>query len=118
VSQIQKSVELLAETLQSKNRGYTGGRGEFFNFEKAAEFACVSPLDVVMCQIGIKLTRLQGLLSRPQEDWDYAAIQDTLLDLGGYAMIGHARVTPSANGENLLERIRDAEADLAWNPAG
>lgn len=87
MSEIQKSVQLLADTLASKNQDYTGGRGEFFNFEKAAQIASVNPLDVMMSQIGIKVTRLQGLRG---EDAQNEPFIDSLLDLAGYALIAHA----------------------------
>lgn len=94
MSEIQKSVQLLADTLVGKNQDYTGGRGEFFNFEKAAEFVSggADPLFVMLTQLGIKVTRLDSLLlgDHDQVITNFEGIKDTLLDLAGYAVIAHA----------------------------
>ena len=95
MSQIQDSARLLAETLEKRNASYTGGLGEFYNFEKAAEFANLRVMDVLGAQLAIKFTRLRGLLQQEHEYRDYAAIEDTLLDIAGYATISHAYVGPS-----------------------
>lgn len=87
MSEIQKSVRLLADTLDGKNQDYTGSRGEFFNFEKAAQIASIDPLDVMMSQIGIKITRLQALRGGSAQNEPFV---DSFLDLAGYAIIAHA----------------------------
>lgn len=89
MSEIQKSVQLLAETLASKNQDYTGGRGEFYNFEQSAEFASVGTLDAMLIQIGIKLTRIRGLNGMGMVT-NFESFKDSFLDLAGYAIIAHA----------------------------
>lgn len=81
---IQQSAALLARTLKSKNSDYKVD-SEFSNFERAAEFAGITPLKVMLAQIGIKYTRIQGLMDAENEMPD-----DSLLDLAGYAIIAHA----------------------------
>ncbi len=92
MSHIQRSVELLAATLQGKNQDYTAGRDEFYNFEKAADIADSIPLNVMTGQIGIKVTRLESLirLLRAGQIPSNESLKDTLLDLAGYAIIAHA----------------------------
>lgn len=92
MSNIQRSAKLLAETLQGKNQDYTANRGEFFNFEKAAEIADTVPFDVMTGQIGIKVTRLQSLVRNLNNGQtpNNEGLKDTLLDLAGYAVIAHA----------------------------
>lgn len=92
MSSIQRSAELLAETLRGKNQDYTADRGEFFNFQKAAEIANTVPFDVMIGQIGIKVTRLESLvrgISAGQTP-NNEGLKDTLLDLAGYSIIAHA----------------------------
>lgn len=103
MSKIQSSVELLAYTLTKRNKSYTGGREEFYNFIRSAEFAGITPLDVMFGQIGIKMTRLEGLISPPGDDMDAPAILDTLLDLAGYATLAHAYMSAPGLGEDLDE---------------
>lgn len=89
MSEIQKSVELLAKTLSSKGEDYRGTRGEFFNFERAAEIAGITPLRVILGQLGIKVTRVQEGFT-PGSDLNHESVSDSLLDLAGYAIIAHA----------------------------
>jgi len=86
-SYIQSSARLLAETLSGKNGDYAPG-GEFSNFEEAAEFAELTPLGVMLTQIGIKYSRVKSLTRKGRAN--YESIQDSLLDLAGYAIIAHA----------------------------
>lgn len=94
MSEIQKSVKLLADTLVGKNQDYTASRGEFYNFQKTAEFVGggADPLFVMLTQLGIKVTRLDSLLlgGHDQVTTNFEGIKDTLLDLAGYAIIAHA----------------------------
>lgn len=92
MSRIQASVELLAETLQGKNQDYTGGRGEFYNFEKAAEFVGVNVNSIILAEIVKKFTRLESLFRSYEFGQlpNNESIADTLLDLAGYAIIAHA----------------------------
>lgn len=85
---IQQSAGLLARTLQGKNNDYRVD-GEFSNFERAADFASTAPIKVMMTQIAIKYTRIQGGL-RSDESFNYESLKDSLLDLAGYAVIAHA----------------------------
>lgn len=90
MSEIQRSVELLAETLNGKNKDYAGNSGEFYNFEKAAEFADITVIDVINAQIAIKLTRIQNLKTGQAT---YESVKDSYLDLAGYAVIAHAMLS-------------------------
>lgn len=84
---IQESVALLGRTLKNKNEDYKVDT-EFSNFEQAAEFAGISPFQVMLAQIGIKYTRVKGLQNF--ESTNYESLKDSLLDLAGYAIITHA----------------------------
>lgn len=97
MSEIQKSVQLLAETLAGKNQDYTAGRGEFYNFERSAEFANVLTLDVMLTQVGIKFTRIEGLHGGPTPNNE--SLKDSLLDLAGYAVIAHAHLSAKEDDE-------------------
>lgn len=90
MSEIQKSVDLLKETLTKKGQDYRGDRGEFFNFEKAAEFSGMEILDVINAQIGIKVTRIESALNTVSGMMNYESLGDSYLDLAGYAIIAHA----------------------------
>lgn len=90
MSEIQRSVDLLVQTLAGKNRDYAGGAGEFYNFEQAAEFANVTMIDVVNAQIAIKLTRIKNLKIGQAT---YESVRDSYLDLAGYAVIAHAMLS-------------------------
>lgn len=86
-SYIQSSARLLAETLSSKNEDYRV-QGEFSNFERAAEFAMTDPMTVMMAQLAIKVTRIEGLTSFGKPN--HESLKDSFLDLAGYAIIAHA----------------------------
>ena len=88
---ISDSSVLLMETLQSKNSDYRV-TGEFSNFEQAAEFADATPLQVMLCQIGIKMTRIKGLMMNTIEP-NNESLRDSFLDLAGYSVIAHAYLT-------------------------
>lgn len=116
-SWIQASVETLAQTLSSKNNDYAPG-GEFSNFEEAADFAHVTDLDVMMSQIGIKITRIKNLAAgvTPQNE----SMADSLLDLAGYAIIAHAYITANTH---MIEPESEADQPKlykfpSWDPAG
>ena len=87
-SYIQASADALAETLLSKNSDYAP-TGEFSNFEKTAAIAGISVLQLITAQVAIKMTRIEKLLSSdaPAEN---ESLQDSFLDLAGYATIAHA----------------------------
>jgi hypothetical protein len=87
-SYIQSSAKLLAETLSGKNGDYAPS-GEFSNFEEAAKFAGVEVHEVMLAQIAIKYSRIQRLYDKDASA-TYESIQDSLLDLAGYAVIAHA----------------------------
>lgn len=115
-SWIQASVKTLAETLSSKNNDYAPG-GEFSNFEEAANFAHVTDLDVMLSQMGIKITRIKTLAGgvEPKNE----SFKDSLLDLAGYAIIAHAYL--SAYGfEDEPDQPKGYKFPFTqtWNPAG
>lgn len=92
---IAASAEHLAETLTKKNSDYAP-TGEFSNFEKAAEFSGSRTLGVMLGQIAIKYTRIETLsrdVYNPSPQ--YESLQDSLLDLAGYAVIAHAYLAAS-----------------------
>lgn len=96
-SYIQASAEALAETLLSKNSDYAPS-GEFSNFEKAAKIAGIYPLQAMLSQAAIKMTRIETLLGChvrakfDQENYERQneSLKDSFLDLAGYAIIAHA----------------------------
>lgn len=87
MSFIQRAVEELGETLQSKNQDYRID-GEFSNFEFVAELfdTRAATSNIILTQIGIKLGRLKGLPLDPNNE----SRLDTLKDLAGYAIILYA----------------------------
>jgi hypothetical protein len=90
VSQESSSITLaltnLSETLQKKNSDYRLG-SEFSNFYFAADVAGISPTDVAMSQIGIKIGRIKGLAGKKDEDINYESLLDSYKDLAGYAVL-------------------------------
>lgn len=80
--------EELRLTLVSKNGDYAPA-GEFSNFEISAEFAGIQPFELILAQIGIKMTRISNLHHN-----DYGpnneSLRDSLLDLAGYGIIAAA----------------------------
>lgn len=78
----------LMDTLIKKNADYAPTT-EFSNFEKAAEFAGVSIRQAIAVQIGIKLTRIEGL-SNGDHIPQYESLRDSYVDLAGYAVIAAA----------------------------
>lgn len=89
MSSIQLSAQILKDVLSRKNRDYAGNVGEFYNFQRTAEFAKIAPFDVMLAQIGIKFTRIENLNVDP-EIVNNESLKDSLLDLAGYAIIAHA----------------------------
>ncbi len=91
MSQVERALEELKKVLVSKNKDYKIG-GEFSNFEFAADVvgAGMQTEDVMLTQIGIKLGRILGL--RTSEDLvpNNESLQDSYMDLAGYAIILYA----------------------------
>lgn len=88
-SSIETALANLGSVLQRKNSDYKVTSSEFSNFHFAADMAGLSAQDVMLAQIGIKLGRLRGLLDTGK-DVNYEAIEDTVMDLAGYAVILYA----------------------------
>lgn len=88
-SSIETALANLGSVLQRKNSDYKVTSSEFSNFHFAADMAGLSAQDVMLAQIGIKLGRLRGLLGTGK-DVNYEAIEDTVMDLAGYAVILYA----------------------------
>lgn len=88
-SSIETALANLGSVLRRKNSDYKVTSGEFSNFHFAADIAGLSPQDVMLAQVGIKLGRLQGLLGEGRTP-NYEAIEDTVMDLAGYAVILYA----------------------------
>lgn len=117
MSRIQRSVERLAKTLDGKNKDYAGEAGEFSNFYQSSDIAGITPLEVIVAQIGIKVSRIQNLKKGGAEA-EYESLKDSLLDLAGYAVIGHAYMTMGDDIDSEGCRIRPEPALKIWNPAG
>ena len=95
---IEMALKDLGATLSAKNSDYKLD-GEFSNFEFAAEAAGIPPSRVMMAQVGIKLGRIQGILSstRPIQN---ESLMDSFKDLAGYAVILYAyELSKESNGE-------------------
>lgn len=99
-SYIAASAEHLAETLTKKNADYAP-TGEFSNFERAAEVAGISVLQLITAQIAIKMTRIDSLMGTPGNPKvvQNESLADSFLDLAGYSVIVHAYL--SANYSDL-----------------
>lgn len=92
MSEIQRSVDLLVNTLKGKGEDYRGSRGEFFNFEVAANFVKIPTYKAILIELAKKMTRLQTAIDKIDAgvDMNYESYIDTLLDIAGYAIIAHA----------------------------
>jgi hypothetical protein len=104
MSSIQSSAQILMDVLSRKNYDYTGGRGEFYNFEKAAEFANISPAKAIFVEIAKKMTRLDSLVKLIEAGQvpSNESMKDTLLDLAGYSIIAHAHLSAQEAEEDEL----------------
>ena len=119
MSYIQRSVEHLAEVLQSKNEDYTANMGEFYNFEKAAHFVGggMDPLSVMLTQIGIKVTRIEALRTESYSP-NFEPFKDSLLDLAGYALIAHAFLSRETEKDEVREELLRIKYNPTRNHAG
>ena len=110
-SYIAASAEHLVETLTKKNSDYAP-TGEFSNFEKAADVAGISVMQLITAQIAIKMTRIEKLLGTAQSPKVIGeSIVDSYLDLAGYAIIGHAYLSRLQGAMEYTENvIEDREA--------
>lgn len=88
MSFIETALEELGAVLKRKNSDYKLD-GEFSNFEFAGEAAGIPPRRVMMAQIGIKLGRIQGILSSARTI-ENESLMDSFKDLAGYAVILYA----------------------------
>lgn len=102
MSIIQNSAQILMDVLSGKNSDYTGGRGEFYNFEKSAEFANIPTDRAILVEIAKKMTRLDSLLKLADHGQmpNHEGIKDTLLDLAGYSVIAHAYLSATEVNDN------------------
>lgn len=87
-SSIETALANLGFVLKRKNSDYKVTSSEFSNFHFAADVAGIPATDVMLAQIGIKLGRLQGLRGRAEIANE--SIEDTVMDLAGYAVILYA----------------------------
>lgn len=85
MSYIQKALKELEAVLVAKNADYRVD-GEFSNFELAAAGVDIKPEDVMLAQIFIKLTRIQGLRRSGVNPMNEGLI-DSYRDLAGYSNI-------------------------------
>lgn len=88
-SSIETALANLGSVLRRKTSDYSPTSSEFGSFHFAADMAGLSAQDVMLGQLGIKLGRLRGLLGTGK-DMNYEAIEDTVMDLAGYAVILYA----------------------------
>lgn len=88
---IQKEAERMVTLLAGKNKDYTT-TDEFSNFREAAEFSGLLPEDVIMGQLGIKVSRIKGLTFEGWRDAEAVneSLKDSFRDLAGYALIAAA----------------------------
>lgn len=103
-SYIAASAEHLAETLTKKNSDYAP-TGEFSNFEKAADIAGISVMQLITAQIAIKMTRIEKLLNTGSVSNE--PLLDSFLDLAGYAIIGNAWLQYTEDPEKAKDVIAD-----------
>lgn len=89
-SHVQLALYELSKTLTSKNNDYRLTTSEFSNFYYAYDVSGVLPADIITAQIGIKLGRIRGLKSKPNEDINYESLLDSYKDLAGYAILLYA----------------------------
>lgn len=88
---------------KKKQNDYTGDQGPFWNFEKAARDAGVSPERGFLVRMGDKMSRIRTLLERPPQVVN-ESIKDTLLDLANYAILLHLYI----EGQNEKHIGQDA----------
>lgn len=86
---IDEALAELKTVLTSKRADYANNVDPFSSFSSAAEIAGITTRESIMSQIGIKLARLKNLESQPGEPKN-EPIQDSALDLAGYAIILYA----------------------------
>ncbi len=87
-SRIREALDELTLTLALKNSDYKIA-GEFSNFYYAHDVAGVGIRDVFLIHIATKLGRIRGLL-QSDRDVNYEAIEDSIKDLAGYAVLMYA----------------------------
>lgn len=114
-SYIAASAEHLAETLTKKNSDYAP-TGEFSNFERAAEAASITPLQLITAQIAIKLTRIESIFGKDLIV-ENESLRDSFLDLAGYAAIGHAWLSYVEEDADTEPDYKDLYASLDAVPA-
>lgn len=103
MSEIQESLTLLNDTLVGKNQDYTAGRGEFYNFERSAEFVNIPPLKAILVEVAKKMTRVESLLMLINQGVmpSNESLKDSILDGAGYLVIAHAYLSAyDSNEEN------------------
>ena len=118
---LQKIFRELEDTLKRKNADYTGGKSEFFNFEKSADVANVSVGKSIIVRMMDKMTRMSSLLEREAQVKD-EKIEDTIKDLIGYAIILLAYLNYQTEPEYvwttppLWENIKGVTSNTYINP--
>jgi hypothetical protein len=73
--------------MQAKNEDYAKDADPYSNFRFAAQAAGISMEQGMLYLLGIKLARLENLISAPPESVNNEPLDDTLLDLINYAAI-------------------------------
>jgi hypothetical protein len=87
-ARIAEQVELLGRTLSAKGDDYAGEGNAFDNFEFSADFANLDDAEYCLrMELGKKFKRLRNLFRQPPKN---EPIEDTLLDIAGYALIYRA----------------------------
>lgn len=81
-------LESMRELHIKKNRGYSGQSSDrWANFRLAEKFGA-TPFQGCMIRMSDKFIRIQNLIQNPDNDQVGEAIEDTLMDLASYALIG------------------------------
>lgn len=79
--------EIIKETLKQKNVAYNGMDTPFKSFEVQAEILRVPAEKIFLSRMMDKIGRASNLLSSEDIDQGDEALEDTIMDLLGYALL-------------------------------
>lgn len=88
---LEQTLSKLRGLLAAKNADYGGGVSEFKNFDYSEMLMGVPAEIGILIRMSDKMSRLGGLLSGAEPQVKDEAIEDTIDDLVGYAVILKAR---------------------------
>jgi hypothetical protein len=94
--------------MRGKNEDYAKDSDPYSNFRFAAQAAGITTEQGILYLIGVKLARLENLISVPDEQVNNESLDDTIMDLTNYAGILKA-----------YRRLKNApDPTYAYAPAG